>query len=152
MAIGISTTKKEREQQMARHGSPDPSNQINMIGEGTVLEGTLRARGDVRVSGRVVGRLEVAGKVIVAQEGSVEGELDAQSADIAGAIDGHIQIAERIVLKSTARVDGDIKAGRLVVEEGAVFAGQCIMEARPGARTITPTPAENGKSVVAGEA
>lgn len=152
MAIGISPNKKEREQQMARHGVPDPSSQINMIGEGTVLEGTLRARGDVRVSGRVVGRLEVAGKVIVAQEGSVEGELDAQSADIAGTIDGHIQTSERVVLKSTARIDGDIKAGRLVVEEGAVFAGQCIMEARPGARSVTAAPVENGNRVIPEEA
>lgn len=105
-------------------GSPD---QINMIGEGTVIEGTLRSESDVRVSGRVVGNLDVQGKVIIAKEGSVNGELVAISADIAGDVQGQIHIKELCVLKGAARVDADIKSARLVVEEGAVFNGQCEM-------------------------
>ena len=111
---------------------PSAPNQINMIGEGTVFEGTLRARSDVRVSGRIVGKLQVEGKAIVAQEGSVEGEVHAASADIAGTIEGDLHVTDRLVLKGTARVEGNIRTGRLVVEEGATFNGKCLMgEQRP---------------------
>lgn len=134
---------------MTRQGNPVSPGQINMIGEGTLLEGTLRAEGDVRISGRVIGKLDVAGKVIIAQEGSVDGELHAESADIAGSVEGQIKISERIILKNTARIDGDIFAGRLVVEEGAVFAGKCLMDTPTGVRTVGGPVLENGTSAVA---
>ncbi|MDX1429659.1 MAG: polymer-forming cytoskeletal protein [Rhodothermales bacterium] len=121
---------------MSKQPTP-PSNpgQINMIGEGTVIEGTLRSESDVRVSGRIVGNLDVEGKVIVAKEGSINGELVASSADIAGDVQGQINIKELCVLKGAARVDADIKAARLVVEEGATFNGQCEMGQMTSVRT-----------------
>ncbi|PSQ82575.1 MAG: polymer-forming cytoskeletal protein, partial [Bacteroidetes bacterium QS_7_67_15] len=99
--------------------------QINMVGEGTVFEGTLRAESNVRVSGHIKGKLDVDGRVIVTQEGVVEGELHAADADVAGSMRGEIYVSERLMLKSTARIDGTIEAGRIKVEEGALFAGQC---------------------------
>ena len=101
--------------------------QINLVGKGTVFEGTLRAASDVRTSGRIVGRLEVDGKAIVAEEGGVEGEIVATNADVAGRVQGEIFIEEQLVLKKSARVEGDIETGRLVVEEGAFFTGECRM-------------------------
>ena len=151
MTIGINANKRQRAQQMTRQGNQVLPGQINMIGEGTVLEGTLRAKGDVRVSGRIEGKLEVAGKAIVAQEGSIDGELVAESADIAGAVDGQVKVSERVVLKNTARVEGDILAGRLVVEEGAVFAGKCLMDERAPVKAVVGTVVENGKGVPAAE-
>lgn len=101
--------------------------QINLVGEGTVFEGTLHAGSDVRTSGRIVGRLEVKGKAIVAEGGAVEGEIVATNADVAGHVEGEIYVEEQLVLKSSARVEGDIETGRLVVEEGAFFTGECRM-------------------------
>ncbi|NND70584.1 MAG: polymer-forming cytoskeletal protein [Rhodothermales bacterium] len=116
---------------MAKQPTPPTSStvpgQINMIGEGTVVEGTLKADSDIRISGRVVGKVEVDGKVIIAQEGSVDGDLIATNADVAGSVEGHINVSGRLILKSTARIDAEIKTNRLVVEEGAVFEGQCEM-------------------------
>ena len=112
---------------MAKQPNAAVSNQINMIGEGTVFEGTLTSESDVRISGRVDGKLEVKGKVIVAQEGSVEGEITAASLDVAGRVQGEVVVEERVVLKSSARVEGNIQTARLVVEEGASFNGRCQM-------------------------
>lgn len=118
---------------MAKQSNPTVSNQINMIGEGTVLEGTLNADGDIRISGRVVGKLDIKGKIIVAQEGDIEGEVKAMNLDVGGRIRGDVHVEERVVLKSSARVEGNIIASRLVIEEGAVFNGECKM----GSRTIS---------------
>ncbi|MFB6274089.1 MAG: polymer-forming cytoskeletal protein [Salinibacter sp.] len=101
--------------------------QVNLVGEGTVFEGTVRAESDVRASGRIIGTLEVEGKTMIAEEGVVEGEIIAANADIAGQVHGEIHVEELLVLKSTARVDGSIETDRLIVEEGAQFTGECEM-------------------------
>lgn len=101
--------------------------QVNLVGEGTTFEGTVRAESDVRASGRIVGTLEVEGKTMIAEEGVVEGEIIATNVEIAGQVQGEIHVDERLVLKSTARVDGTIETDRLVVEEGAQFTGECEM-------------------------
>lgn len=101
--------------------------QINLVGKGTVFEGTVRAESDVRASGQIVGTLRVEGKAMIAESGAVDGEIIATNADIAGRVQGEIEVEELLVLKSTAQVDGTIKTDRLVVEEGAQFTGECQM-------------------------
>ena len=100
---------------------------VNLVGDGTVFEGTVRAESDVRASGRIIGTLDVEGKTLIAEKGSVEGEIVATNAEIAGQVHGEIHVEERLVLKSTARVDGMIETDRLIVEEGAQFTGECEM-------------------------
>lgn len=109
---------------MANQQTPD-QDQINLVGKGTVFEGTVRAENDIRASGKVIGTLQVEGKAMISESGAVEGEVIATNADIAGRVQGEIEIEERLVLKSTARVDGNIQTDRLVVEEGAQFIGEC---------------------------
>ncbi len=114
-------------------GSASPD-ELNLIGRGATFEGTLRAEGDVRISGRVEGQLVGSARVIVAEGGMVEGELYAAAADVAGRVDGELHVEERLVLKPTARVEGTVQAGRLIVEEGAVFSGECAMGTMEAAR------------------
>lgn len=123
---------------MAQQGNRSIQDQINLVGDGTVFEGTIRAKSDVRASGRIVGKLEVEGKAIIAQSGAIEGEVIATNADIAGSVQGEVHVEELLVLKSTARVDGNIRTDRLVVEEGAVFTGECQMGA-PARSSSSPS-------------
>ncbi len=124
---------EKKRKPMAKQKGAIPQ-QINLVGEGTTFEGTLRAGSDIRASGRVIGRIEAKGKAIVAEAGMVEGEIIATNADIAGNVQGEIHVEEQLVLKSTARVDGTIETDRLVVEEGAIFTGECRMgESEPSA-------------------
>lgn len=122
-------------------GAPNP-NQMNMLGPGTVFEGTLRADSDVRISGRIVGNLNVEGRAIVAPEGSVEGEIKALSADIGGSVHGELYIEEKLLLRTSARIEGTIKTGRLIVEEGAIFNGECQMGKDGKLRTKANTDRE----------
>jgi cytoskeletal protein CcmA (bactofilin family) len=126
MGLFTSTQPNDTSSSMANQTSA-VQDQVNLVGEGTVFEGTVRARSDVRASGRIVGTLEVEGKAMIAEEGGVEGEIIATNADIAGQVDGEIHVEERLVLKSTARVDGTIETDRLIIEKGAQFTGECEM-------------------------
>lgn len=118
-------------------------NQVNLIGTGTVFEGTVRAENDIRASGKVIGTLNVEGKAMIAESGVVEGEVIATNATIAGHVQGKIQVEERLVLKSTARVDSNIDTDRLVVEEGAQFTGEISMSTPIASKGETT---ENGQA------
>lgn len=125
--------------------------QVNLVGEGTVFEGTIDAGSDVRASGRIIGTLDVDGKAMIAEGGSVEGEIIATNADVAGKVQGEIHVDERLVLKSTARVEGKLDTDRLVVEEGAQFSGECEMgtpiETDGSASSTSPERSGFGTSV-----
>jgi cytoskeletal protein CcmA (bactofilin family) len=135
--FGNNTQSNDASSSMASQAG-NVQDQVNLVGEGTVFEGTIRAESDVRASGRIVGTLEVEGKTMIAEEGAVEGEIIATNAEIAGQVQGEIHVEERLVLKSTARIDGTIETDRLVVEEGAQFTGECEMG--------TPIPDSMGAS------
>lgn len=110
-----------------RSGAPAPPGQVNIIGQGTVIEGGLRAKSDVRISGKVIGNVNVEGKTVVTPEGVVEGEVRSSHADIAGRIEGELFVQERLVLKDSAVVEGNIHTAKLVIEDGATFSGTCEM-------------------------
>ena len=124
-------TNKDSKQPMAKQVNTAVPSQINIIAEGTVFEGTMQADSDVRVSGRIVGKLKVKGRAVIAPEGTIEGEVAASNATIAGTVQGDIIVTERLTLATSARVEGSIKTTRLIVEEGAVFNGECLM-GQPG--------------------
>jgi len=126
MGLFNTTTKESESSSMPSQQSPG-QDQINLVGKGTVFEGTVRAESDVRASGQIIGTLKVEGKAMIAESGSVDGEIIATNADIAGRVQGEIEVEERLVLKETAQVDGNITTDRLVVEEGAEFTGECRM-------------------------
>jgi cytoskeletal protein CcmA (bactofilin family) len=142
MGLFSSTQSDQSSSSMATQTST-VRDQVNLVGEGTVFEGTLRAESEVRVSGRIVGTLEVKGKTMIAEEGAVEGEIIATNADIAGEVEGEIHVEERLVLKSTARVEGTIKADHLIVEEGAKFTGECDMGTPLPDRAASPDGEEH---------
>ena len=124
-------TSKDSEQPMAKQVNTAAPSQINIIAEGTLFEGTMQADSDVRVSGRIVGKLKVKGRAVIAPEGVIEGEVVATNATIAGTVKGDLIVTERLMLATSARVEGSIKTGRLIVEEGAIFNGECQM-GQPG--------------------
>ena len=136
---------------MAKQTDGPSSNRVNMVAQGAVLEGTLRAEEDVRVSGRVIGAVRASARVVVASAGVIDGEVEAAAADVDGVVQGGLDVAEQLVLRSGARVEGTIKTGKLVIEDGAVFNGTCQMlrrEAGPvqPSRHVASRPKQEGRS------
>ena len=103
------------------------SGSINLIGAGTSIEGEIRASGDIRVDGTIKGSVISKAKVVVGATGQVLGDINCQNADISGMVQGKTIVAELLFLKSTARLKGDLQTGKLVVESGASFTGNCNM-------------------------
>lgn len=124
--------------------------QVNMIGEGTTIRGSVDADGDLRIAGVVNGNVRCKGKVIVARGGKVEGDIHADEADLAGVVMGQLHLSRKLNLRNGCELDGDIFVKALSIEEGAVFEGRCVMrEATASVNPIAAKAAE-AKSANAG--
>lgn len=103
------------------------SKELNLIGPGTIIEGKLRSKGNIRIDGKVMGELYASETVSVGQSGEIEGSVSAKNVSVGGKIRGSITAQEKLVFESKAIVQGDIKAAKLIIDEGAIFDGNCTM-------------------------
>src|SRR5260221_12301664 len=110
-----------------KRAAEEISNSSNVIGKGTVLEGSIETYGNIRIEGRVNGNIKSKSKIALGTGSHVEGNISAQNADIEGEVKGRVDISELLVLKATAVIHGDIITAKLVVEPGAIFNGTCKM-------------------------
>lgn len=108
-------------------GGSGPPEQINIIGRGTRIEGTIDTEHNIRIGGSLDGDVKSGGKIMIAEGGRVEGEVRAEAADVAGEVDGEIAVDGLLVLRSSAVIRGDLTTEKLVIEDGAVFTGHCTM-------------------------
>lgn len=102
------------------------------------FRGDLTGAGDVQVDGKVFGKIDV-GHLVIAEGGSVDGEIQAKAVRISGSLNGTIR-AGTVSLTATARVQGDIWHDILEIEAGAQLEGQC--------KRIGNRPADNKPRLV----
>lgn len=102
-------------------------NVLNTISRGTVIEGKIHTKGDIRIEGRVIGTVTCESKLVIGEHGSVEGFVDARNAHVSGQIKGEVVCRELLQLQEKARVEGDIYTQKLSVQIGATFTGNCQM-------------------------
>ena len=99
-----------------------------IIGKDTVITGTLDIKGALRVDGTVNGKIISSDCVTIGASGTVEAEIEANTAVIAGKLSGNIHATEKIELQAKCEMSGDLKTKSLVIEQGAVFCGACNMK------------------------
>lgn len=117
-------TKKHSSETMQNQ---NPSSAINTLVNGTHIEGTIVAKSDIRIDGTVEGSLNCAGKLIIGVDGRVEGESTCQNAVIEGTFRGTLIVHDSLDVRENANVVGEIKTGKLNVQAGAIFNGNCDM-------------------------
>lgn len=99
-----------------------------IVGKGTVINGNCQVQNSMRIDGKIVGNVYSTDTIVIGKEGGVEGEVHAKHVFSAGKIKGNIVTNGKVFLEATASVTGDIRAIRLLIDEGAVFDGQCSMK------------------------
>ncbi len=102
---------------------------VDMVAAGTVIEGSISSAKGIRVDGTVKGSITSKGKVVVGKSGIVEGAITCPNADIEGELKSTITVEGLLQLKSTSVLLGDIQTGKLAIEPGATFTGNCKMGA-----------------------
>jgi cytoskeletal protein CcmA (bactofilin family) len=113
----------------------------SIIGSDMVVEGDIKAKEAVRVEGSVTGDVETEGALIISSTGKVKGNVKGSNIIIGGSLEGDLTSGGRTEVASTGKVIGNIRTKSLVVDENAVFQGQCTMNTE-GIASYTQTSSE----------
>lgn len=105
----------------------EPSSIQNRINEGTHIVGDITSKGYFRIDGKLEGTITKPSRVVIGKNGSIEGKLICEAADIEGTFKGDLHVTGTLTLKETATIEGEIIIGKLVVEPGALLNAKCTM-------------------------
>ncbi len=101
-----------------------------LIGPEVVIRGDLEFSGGLYVEGRILGKVVAAeGKpasLLLAEQGTVEGEIRAPVVIINGTLVGDVHAGERIELAQKARVEGNVHYSVVEMSAGAQLTGRLV--------------------------
>lgn len=101
--------------------------EINVITEGTQLEGKLITDAPIRIDGIFKGDVNVKNRMVTGETSYIEGIIEADEIIIAGKVKGVVKANIILRLTTTAKVEGKLITPKLIIEEGAIFDGECRM-------------------------
>ena len=107
--------------------SSAPSTGLNTLVNGTIVEGQVNAKSDIRVDGVIKGSLNCEAKVIIGETGLIEGQINCTNAVVQGRFEGTLNVKELLNVRKTAVINGEITTNKLIVEAGAIFNVSCKM-------------------------
>lgn len=119
--------KKDSDSSKPNTSSSAGIGSINSLSEGTILEGVINTKSDIRIDGTIKGTLDCQGKLILGPSGYVDGFITCRDAVIEGKIVGTLEVADLLDVKNTAVLNCEIKTGQMRMQSGAVFNGKCQM-------------------------
>lgn len=109
--------------------APVPSGGVSSIHSDTTITGKILLSGAIRIYGRIEGELD-AESAEICEGGQIDGTIIARELIIRGRVKGTIH-AMRVNLLSTAVVEGDIFHRTLSIEEDALFEGTSRRQENP---------------------
>lgn len=110
------------------------STAINSLVFGTSVKGEVFTESDIRIDGKLLGKIDCKGKLILGEKGVIEGDIVCENAVIEGTFKGTIKVNDLLMVKENAVIDGEVTTDKLSVESGAKFNVTCTM----GGQKIKP--------------
>ncbi|MBI5183994.1 MAG: polymer-forming cytoskeletal protein [Nitrospinae bacterium] len=111
--------------------SEDNSNQEREIkaflGKDTEFKGVLTFEKTVRIDGKFGGEVITKDTLIVGEKALLDGDISVGTIIIKGKIYGNINATKRIEICCGGEILGNIKTPALLIEDGAIFEGNCEM-------------------------
>lgn len=119
------------------------------LDSGSHLHGELRFEASFRVDGKLTGEVESEGDLIVGESGVIEGNLRVGQAFISGTVRGTVRALRKIQIAPSGKVYAELETPSLVIEDGATFEGQCVMNresrnAAPGPKLVAKAAGREG--------
>jgi|GEM_PF-4043233 len=124
-----------------------------VLSASTVLEGTLKSEGNIRLDGVFSGKLDITGNVLIGETAEINADIEARNISIAGTVRGNVT-GNKVQLLRTGRIKGDIKSNSLTTEDGAFIEGNITMNPPVKVKEVEPeeTPdIEDNKGVIEDE-
>ena len=98
-----------------------------VLGSNAEFKGELIFKDTLCIDGEFEGKLTTGDKLIVAEEGVVQADIEAGTVICKGRIRGNITASQKVEIHSTGKILGDVLSPALMIELGAVFNGKSYM-------------------------
>jgi len=145
-----SSIKEEEAMGFGREESGRASGELVIfMGKGVSIKGDIHFEGSGRLDGKVEGKIQVDGSLILGDGAMVASEIKADTIIVGGNVKGKIIARKKVQLLKTSVVNCDISSPSLVVEEGALFNGSSRMgNAEAATAPVSIVPPESPKKIV----
>lgn len=111
---------------MGRSGKDDY--QLNgLLDRGCSFEGKLMFDGTVQINGDFRGEVLSDGTLVIGAEAQVNARIQVATLVVDGSVQGIVEAKQKVELRRGGRLIANIVTPAIVIEEGAVFHGQCQM-------------------------
>ncbi len=97
------------------------------IGENSYFNGRFFINGSLKIDGKFEGKSLQAEQLYIGVTGRVKTNVTASSVIVEGIIVGNIVARNRVMLLPTARILGDITTPELIIQNGVVLEGRCMI-------------------------
>lgn len=97
-----------------------------VIGQGVVIQGSIRTAAAVHVQGRVEGVLIAEAEAVIGKHGSVLGDVLAEQLTVEGAIEGNVSVQGHLRVAASGVLRGEVRYGTLQVDRGGILAGNAL--------------------------
>jgi cytoskeletal protein CcmA (bactofilin family) len=112
---------------------------VTYIGEKSFFEGKIFTSGQLRIDGKFEGEEIKVDHLSVGKTGKIKCNIYANTIIVEGIIIGNISAKTRIMLMPTASILGDIRTPELIIQNGVILEGNCV---------ITPDPKHFPKEII----
>jgi cytoskeletal protein CcmA (bactofilin family) len=102
------------------------------LDRGSSFKGELEFEDTMRIDGRFNGKIRSKNELIVGESAHIEGEIHVGRIAISGTVVGKITADQRVEIHRNGKVYSDVDTPALVIEEGAIFQGNCVMGDKKG--------------------
>src|SRR5512141_516060 len=114
------------------------SGELNgFLDRGSSFKGELEFEDTMRIDGKFNGRITSKNELIVGESAQIDGDLHVGRIAISGTVIGKIVATQVVQIHRNGKVYSDIDTPALIIEEGAIFQGNCVMSDRKGANVAT---------------
>jgi len=107
------------------HDAPKTSAEpFSVVSRDICIEGELEGSENLTIEGRVKGRIQSQGDIIISATGNVEAVVMARNITIQGRVNGNIEAREAVEIQQQGTLIGDCRARSIQIREGARFEGR----------------------------
>lgn len=117
--------------------------QKSIIGRTLLVKGEVLSDDEVMTEGKVEGRVIVKNRLVIGKNGRIEADIEAREVIIRGRVDGNVKGYQKVEIVPEGVLNGNIVSPKVVISEGAVFAGNIDMKAKiekPADESIASPP------------
>jgi len=116
------------------NNKPNRSGELNgFLDRGSSFKGELDFEDTMRIDGKFNGSITSKNELIVGEAAHIDGDIHVGRIAISGTVVGKIKADQRVEIHRNGKVYSDIDTPALIIEEGAIFQGNCVMGDRKSA-------------------